>query len=347
MFEKWFLDTGEETELPPDDRIENLRQEILHQLPGHPAGKFSGGFLIAAAAIALIMVSLIMQLVFHKSELIIGNQSPDIPPGGNRAVLTLANGQKIDLTNAADGRLAVRPGLGVIKKASGQIQYLDDGHRNRNDGTGEDMISTPPGGTWQLRLPDGTKVWLNNSSSLRYPGTFAGQKLRTVKLEGEAYFEVAKDKAHPFVVKSTGQEVKVLGTHFNVSAFKDDQFTRTTLLEGKVAVNKEGSSQARQLVPGEQASFSKGSWTVRVVNTEQAVAWKNGYFRFDNSPLEQVMRELSRWYGVEVRYDGPLSGERMTGRISRAKNISKVLIALEATKTVHFKVEGRRVTVMK
>jgi ferric-dicitrate binding protein FerR (iron transport regulator) len=283
-------------------------------------------------------------LAFHKSDLTVKNIPGDIPPGGNRAVLSLANGQKIDLSRAANGRLASLQGRTIVKTASGQLEYRDEGHAGPG---GMDQIATLAGGTWQLRLPDGTRVWLNNSSSLTYPGTFAGQQQRTVKLEGEAYFEVAKDKAHPFVVKSAGQEVKVLGTHFNIQAFPDDQTTRTTLIEGRVAVSSGRNALTTQLVPGEQALLTKGEMAVSRVSIADVMAWKNGYFRFNNTPVEQVMQELSRWYGIEVSYEGPVSGERLTGRISRSRNISKVLTALEATQTVHFKVEGRRVTVMK
>ncbi|WPU95643.1 FecR domain-containing protein [Mucilaginibacter sabulilitoris] len=345
MFEAWYLDTGEDAVLPPDERIEQLRREIFQDLPRDDGRRSPGSFLMAAAAVTLVMVSLVLQVVFHKGNLTDGDSHQNILPGGSRAVLTLANGEKIDLAQAATGRLEA--GRGIIKKAPGQLEYFDDGHRYTDGQAGEDRIATPAGGIWQLRLPDGTQVWLNNSSSLTYPNTFEGQKQRTVKLEGEAYFEVSKDKAHPFVVKSAGQEVKVLGTHFNIKAFKEDQSTRTTLLEGRVVVSSERSPLTKQLIPGEQALLSKGQMIVSAVSTEQVTAWKNGYFRFENTPVEQVMRELSRWYGIDVRYEGPLSHERLTGRISRSKNISKVLMALAATQTVHFRVEGRRVTIMK
>ncbi|QEM09099.1 FecR family protein [Mucilaginibacter rubeus] len=188
---------------------------------------------------------------------------------------------------------------------------------------------------------------LNNSSSLTYPTTFRGQIQRRVSLTGEAYFEVAKDKAHPFVVSGSGQEVKVLGTHFNIKSFKEDQLVRTTLLEGRVNVGSIDKRFHRLLLPGQQARFSGNNLDVAQVNAEMVIAWKNGYFRFDNTPIEQVMREIARWYDIDVRFDGPLPTEKLSGRISRSKNISKVLSALEASKTVHFKVEGRRVTVMK
>jgi hypothetical protein len=346
-FEAWYREIGADFPMLPDDRINKLREEIFEKLPGHTRKKFPDAFLLAAAGIAVVMVSLILQVVFHKSDLVVKNIPRDIPPGGNRAVLTLANGRQIDLAKAANGNLAVQAGLHIIKNGPGQVIY-QDGQRKKQDGQPVyNTVSTPDGGIWQLGLPDGTKVWLNNSSALAYPATFAGAKQRTVELHGEAYFEVAKDKAHPFVVKSAEQEVRVFGTHFNIRAFKGDQVTQTTLLEGSVSVNSHDKPGAQVLKPGEQACFSHGLMTIGKVNINDAIAWKDGYFRFTDAPIEQVMRELSRWYGIEVRYEGPVPGENLNGKISRLKNISKVLAALEATKTVHFKVKGRRVTVMK
>ncbi|WP_432328174.1 FecR family protein [Mucilaginibacter sp. P25] len=293
------------------------------------------------------MVSLILLLVFHKSDLVVENIQKDVPPGGHRAILTLANGQRIDLAKAAKGNLAIQGNSNIIKNGSGQVIYLHGPIKSRDGQPGNNKVSTPDGGTWQVCLPDGTMVWLNNSSSLTYPTTFEGRKQRGVELYGEAYFEVAKDKRYPFVVKSPGQEVTVLGTHFNIRVFKDDGVGRTTLLEGKVSITSYDKQDAQILKPGEQARISNGSMTIGKVNINDAIAWKDGYFRFTNTPIEQVMRELSRWYGIEVHYDGPIPMENFNGKISRLKNISKVLVALEATKTVHFKVEGRRVTVMK
>jgi ferric-dicitrate binding protein FerR (iron transport regulator) len=347
MFEAWYLETGEDIAAPPDEMTERLRAEIFQKLPGNKSGKFSGGFLVAAAAVAVLTVSLILQVVFHKSDLIVANRVHDIPPGGNRAVLTLANGQQIDLATAANGRLAAQGNSRIMKNASGEIFYQEDGHQKEERSPGQNEISTPDGGTWQIRLPDGTKVWINNSSFLRYPTTFGGQEQRTVNLTGEAYFEVAKDKQHPFVVKSIGQEIRVLGTHFNIRAFRNDQVAVTTLIEGRVAISSSGERFARAMIAGEQAQNKNGHLTIGSVDTAEAIAWKNGYFRFNNTPVDQVMRELSRWYGVEVRYEGPIPDENLNGRISRSKNISKVLTALEATKIVHFEIEGRRVTVRK
>ncbi|AYL96543.1 FecR family protein [Mucilaginibacter celer] len=347
MLEAWYLERGEDAVDIPQERIRAMQEEIFQKLPGNGGRKFPTGILLAAAAIAVIMVSLIPEVVFHQRDLVVQHVTHDIPPGGNRAVLTLSNGQKIDLSHAANGSVAVQQGTRVLKNRAGQIVYDDGAEPEAKGQAGENTITTPVGGTWQLNLPDGTRVWLNNSSSLTYPSHFRGQPERTVILTGEAYFEVAKDKRHPFIVKSEGQEVKVLGTHFDINAFPNEQVVRTTLLEGLVTVSAADIKVTQKLIPGDQSQLQGGNLKLTRVNVEQVMAWKNGYFRFDNTPIEQVMRELARWYDIDVHFDGPLPTEKLNGRISRSKNISKVLSALEATKTVHFKVEERRVTVMK
>ncbi|UOE50902.1 DUF4974 domain-containing protein [Mucilaginibacter sp. SMC90] len=347
MLEAWYLELGEGGGKIPEERIRAIQEEIFRKLPGNGGNKFPTGILLAAAEIAIIMVSLILEVVFHKPDLVVQHVTHDIPPGGNRAVLTLSNGQKIDLTHTANGRVAVQQGTRVLKSRAGQLVYDDGAVPEAKGPAGENTITTPVGGIWQLSLPDGTRVWLNNSSSLTYPSHFRGQSDRIVTLAGEAYFEVAKDKRHPFIVKSGGQEVKVLGTHFDINAFPDEDVVRTTLLEGLVTVSAADKRLTQKLFPGNQSILRGGGLKLTSVNIEQVVAWKNGYFRFDNTPIEQVMRELARWYDIDVRFDGSIPTEKLNGRISRSKNISKVLNALEATKTVHFKVEGRRVTVMK
>jgi transmembrane sensor len=347
MLEAWYLELGEGAADVPEERIRAIQEEIFQKLPGNGGTKFPTGILLAAAAIAVIMVSLILEVVFHKRDMIVQHVTHDIPSGGNRAMLTLSNGQKIDLTHAANGSVAVQQGTRVLKNRAGLLVYDDSAGPGAKGEARENTVTTPVGGTWQLCLPDGTRVWLNNSSSLTYPSHFRGQSERMVTLTGEAYFEVAKDKRHPFIVQSGGQEVKVLGTHFDINAFADEHVVRTTLLEGLVTVSAADKKLTQKLFPGSQSLLQGGSLKLTRANIEQVVAWKNGYFRFDNTPIEQVMRELARWYDIDVRFDGPLPTEKLNGRISRSKNISKVLNALAATKTVHFKIEGRRVTVMK
>jgi transmembrane sensor len=194
-------------------------------------------------------------------------------------------------------------------------------------------------------LPDGTKVWLNAASSLHFPTAFTGGE-RRVELTGEGYFEVAKNKHLPFKVAFNDQEVQVLGTHFNIMAYPNEEASQTTLLEGSVSITKRNIS--RLLVPGQQAKSTIGSagFDIKQVDTQEAVAWKNGEFLFKNTNIQSIMRQLARWYDVDVAYQGNLQNMVFGGRMSKSKNISEVLKNLELTGTIHFKIEGRRVTVM-
>lgn len=259
----------------------------------------------------------------------------DIAPGGNKATLTLANGKTITLSDAKSG---------VVIDA-GKLSY-NDGSPLNDDLTGDVKdelmeINTPKGGQYELTLPDGSKIWLNAASTLKFPKTFSGQPGRTVELSGEAYFEVAKDKLHPFRVKSAGQEVEVLGTHFNVNAYRDEAHIKTTLLEGKVKVN-----DAAILSPNEEAVVAGGKIKINQVNAQEAVAWKNGEFMFNDEQLGIIMRKIARWYDLEIRYqDENMQTQLFGGTITKFGNVSDVLRMLELTGGVHFKIEGRRIIV--
>jgi len=206
-------------------------------------------------------------------------------------------------------------------------------------------ISTPVGGQYTVVLPDGSKVWLNAASSLKFPTAFTGTE-RRVELTGEGYFEVAKNKHMPFKVNFNREEVEVLGTHFNISAYPDEAVTRTTLLEGSVRISKNNIKKI--LVPGQQAisSMQTGGFNIAEVNTDEAIAWKNGLFLFHNENIRSIMKKIARWYNVDVNYQGSFTNQEYGGRISQSKNLSEILKNLELTGTIHFKIEGRRVTVM-
>jgi ferric-dicitrate binding protein FerR (iron transport regulator) len=197
-------------------------------------------------------------------------------------------------------------------------------------------------------LPDGTNVWLNAMSELRFPVKF-GTKERKVELIGEAYFEVAKNKEVPFKVLTAHQEIEVKGTHFNVNSYADENFARTTLLEGSVKISEPATpAKSWMLSPGEQAETNKktGQTVIANANLKGAVAWKNGYFLFNDEKLESIMAKIARWYDIEVVYEGNLEGRSLLGQIERSKNISSILNLLELTGNVHFKISGRRVVVM-
>lgn len=267
----------------------------------------------------------------------------DVLPGSTKAVLTLSNGQQIVLDNAADGILAQQGGTSISKQAGGQIVYNTNG-----DASGEvlyNTMSTPRGGEYQLTLPDGTKAWLNAASSITYPTAFTGQE-RSVRITGEVYLEVAKDKRKPFLVQANDVKLEVLGTHFNVNAYGDDKTVRTTLLEGSVKVNAGGNS--RVIAPGQQAKVAQGgTMTVDAnVNIAETMAWKNGRFVFEGASIETVMRQLSRWYDVEVQAVEDVD-DLFFVDVPRNKKISDVLKALELTGKVKFKIEGKKIMILK
>jgi ferric-dicitrate binding protein FerR (iron transport regulator) len=204
-------------------------------------------------------------------------------------------------------------------------------------------LSTPRGGQYQLILQDGTKVWLNSSSSIHFPTTFRGRE-RKVAITGEAYFEVAKNSAMPFKITVKDVEVRVLGTHFNIMAYDDENSINTTLLEGSVKISK-GSSN-KMLAPGEESIVNKnGDINVIVADIEEVMAWKNGWFQFNAADIQKVMRQISRWYDVEIVYEGKIPISHFSGMISRGNNISQVLAILKAG-GVQLKIEGRKIIVL-
>lgn len=349
LLESWYLEHHEQHEIHLSPRrIKAIKAQIFRKLPGNNNGFKNTGFgLLAAAALTgiIITVTLIHPRPLQPHQKIAAVQ--DIAPGTNKAILTLANGRKINLSNSANGQIALQSGVKITKTANGQLLYTVINTAVNATPTTTNNITVPNGGQWQVLLPDGTKVWLNSATSFTYPSTFSGAKERVVHLDGEAYFEVAKDKAHPFIVKSATQEVKVFGTHFNVNTYKNEPAVETALAEGSVAVTDLLNHQRRFLKPGEKSVLTRQQLTVASANLEAILAWKNGYFRFNNEQIKGVMRQLARWYNIDVQYQGAISADGLNGKISKYKNISQVLKALEATKTVRFNVEGRRVIVMK
>jgi ferric-dicitrate binding protein FerR (iron transport regulator) len=264
----------------------------------------------------------------------------DHAPGGNHATLLLDNGKTLELDSLHNGTLAEQSASTVKKLADGQLAYETTGstaHISYN------TLTTPSGGQYQLTLADGTKVWLNNASSLRYPASFTGSE-RTVELTGEAYFEVTRDVTHPFIVRENRLQVKVLGTHFNIQAYKEDGTEKTTLLEGTVRIER-GDEKAL-LAPGDQAAFAGGRplKLLHDVDVDQVISWKNGYFHFESDDLPSVMMQLARWYDVMVEYRGTLEPQHISGKIQRNLPLSKVLKNLESPRR-HFTIEGNKIIV--
>ena len=314
------------------DLLDNHRRKIWTMRPA-----------ILAAAASIVLLALAAAFILNRPSrpshtTVAETVAGDRPPGGNRATLTLGDGSVITLDSAQDGELS-RQGNTRIIKQGGRLAYNVD-----SDGTPVfNTITTPNGGQYRVELPDGSLAWLNAASSLRFPSAFKGEE-RLVELKGEGYFEVAANAAKPFRVKLQDAVVEVLGTHFNVNAYADEERVRTTLLEGAVRVRRgEGSIL---LKPGQQAQMdAKGNLRlIRDADTEQAIAWKNGYFQFDGASLPALLRQIARWYNLEVVYEGNIPDREFGGKISRDVNLSSVLKALQVS-GVNFKVSGNKLVV--
>ncbi len=265
----------------------------------------------------------------------------DVSPGGNKATLTLADGSTIVLDEAQNGELA-QQGNSKIIKLDGKLSY-DPLNKNPKEVV-YNTISTPNGGQYQLELADGSLVWLNATSSIHFPTTFVGKE-RRIEITGEAYFEIAKNRDMPFVVAVNGAEVEVLGTHFNINAYNDEDNVRTTLLEGSIKfVSGDHSNILR---PGQQSQLAKNG-AINVandVNVDEVVAWKNGLFAFENASIEKVMRQFSRWYDVEIEYRGK-TDDLFIAEMRRNIKLSDALRALELTGRVKFDIDGKKIIVM-
>lgn len=294
----------------------------------------------AAAAAVLLLVSIggYFQLK-HQRELTALAKVRKITPGYERATLTLDDGSVMQLDSA--GNRILQQGGAVVRQQGGQLVYAASSDK---DAVTYNTLRTPRGGQFKITLPDGTTVWLNAASSIRYPTTFPGQE-RRVEMSGEAYFEVAKDEEKPFKVSANGKaEVKVLGTHFNVHAYPEEGIIKTTLLEGAVSMSTPANAPVL-LKPGQQAAA--GQTTIEVVNDaniDQVMAWKYGLFNFDKSNLPSVMNELSRWYDVDVRYEGQVPSRIFRGKIKRDLSLTQVLEVLQDV-NIKFKMEGKTLVV--
>jgi transmembrane sensor len=336
--------------LLPEER--DIKTRVYHRINytifNKPARVINMKFIWAAA---ILFIGIGMAIIFIKNrppqiaENHIAKIKPQaIKPGRNTAVLTLANGSKIQLDDAKDGVLA-NVGKAAIKKVkNGEIVY-DDANHKANANTALNTLAVPRGGQYNITLSDGTRVWLNSVSSLTYPANFSGNE-RVVELTGEAYFEVAHNEKMPFRVKTRGAEVKVLGTHFNISAYDDEPVAKTTLLEGSVQLSTKNSDV--MLTPGQQGITRDNNDRIRVkdVKIAEVVAWKNGSFVFRHANIQDIMKQVSRWYDVDVEYLGNVRDQYFGGTYSKYKDITELLKGLELTGAIHFKIEGRRIIAM-
>ena len=299
----------------------------------------------AVAAVVLIGLGLGVWWWAHRPEQVrpqvaVASTGPKPVPGGNKAVLILANGSTVTLDSTKTGLVALQGNTNVVKVGGGQIAYQNGMSQST---VLYNTVRTPRGGQYQVMLPDGSRVWLNAATSLRFPTAFAGTD-RTVELSGEAYFEVAPGRDRPFKVKVGAMTVDVLGTHFDVMAYDDEESFRTTLLSGAVRVS--GGDGSKVLKPGEGAALGSDRRIVMVAeaDTDQAVAWKNGLFQFESAEVKEVMRQVARWYDIDVHYEGRID-EHFSGFIARNAPLTDVLHQLQRAVKTSFTLEGRTVTV--
>lgn len=348
----WEQSGNEHPFLPEATWQEKMNALIAEAQEHRPAVKLkkqrSSRWAAAAAVVLLLSTGLYFyrqhskrpeKVIVHHTENTATQQ--DIRPGGNKAVLTLGNGTTIILDSAANGMVARQGGTRILKLNNGQLAY------NNKGGTGQEVVyntlTTPRGGQYQVTLPDGSEVWLNAASSIKFPTAFVGNR-RQVQVSGEAYFEIAPHASQSFEVMVGNMKVQVLGTHFDVMAYPDEASIKTTLLQGSVKV-LQGNAEVL-LKPGQQAQVNgKGEINlVPGVDMDKAVAWKNGLFWFDHEDIRSVMRQISRWYNVDVDIEGNID-QHFSGTLPRDVNVSKVFEVLEGTGGIHFKIEQQKIIV--
>ncbi|SEB04095.1 FecR family protein [Pedobacter hartonius] len=355
LVETWFA-KYDKIPVQLDDRDKQALNELSAHLeeysqkpPVIPMTRRPGNFKRFAAAAAILIFSVIGAYLYlgqaEKPGTLVRSSKKDILPGGNKATLTLSNGRQIILNDAKNGNLA-RQGLTAVQKTGDGLLAYQAG---KTDGGGDNltahsddhnMITTPRGGQYRVILPDGTVAWLNSVSSIRFPVAFPGKE-RKVVTTGEVYFEVAKDRNKPFIVSSAGQTVTVLGTHFNVMAYPEEGSIVTTLLEGSVSIAKGG--QSRILKPGEQALAAEHI-RVTATDTDDAIAWKNGIMSFTDADIKTIMRKISRWYDIDIEYQGHITDRVFTGAISRKSSLSGILKILTLN-GIQFSVQGNKLMI--
>ncbi len=348
QFADKYLNTNAPTDLDYlQDHTEQLLRKIKHRI-AEPEKEYKPRRLwpllsYVGAAAAIVVIVFFVYQYGHRYTIESNAQTTqlvnDLAPGGNKATLKLADGRTITLENAHAGQLAEIDGIRISKTIDGQVVYENnvDGHGTSQPNT----ITIPRGGEYQLFLPDGTRVWLNAATTITYPSRFIGTE-RKVKLSGEAYFQVAKDPDHPFIVETDQQQVKVLGTHFNINTYNDNR-TITTLEEGSVRVaSLLGTKQSVTIKPNQQAISTQQNLMVQPANIESALAWKNGLLLFRDAPLPSVLDEVSRWYDVDIEYRGTRPNKILSGGVERTANLSAMLKILRLTGVkVNLQIEGK------
>lgn len=373
MVESWYLQWGGDKPNLSQEKRAEVKEEVWQQLSRSDATRrwplFRLSYLAIAAA-AVMLFALVGGILFLYQDTS-SNSKPrvlgltpaqeEVRPGGNKALLTLADGTTVALDDGFSGEILKTAGLIVRKTADGQLIYeIDPDEINPSLTNGSpryNRIFTPRGGQYQIILPDQTKVWLNSASSLKYPMQFT-DKERRVELTGEAYFEVNSQETEsgrkiPFLVETGEQTIEVLGTHFNVNSYADEGPIKTTLLEGSVRVFINGTDERNQLgeanrgvllKPNQQAVFKDGAWDVVNTSSDESIAWKEGYFSFYEADLASVMRQLARWYDVDVIYESTIPKGTYSGKVYRNMDLTKVLDILTYAE-VKFKIVGKTIII--
>jgi ferric-dicitrate binding protein FerR (iron transport regulator) len=326
--------------------LNGIQEEEVEARPARVVTMRKKWYRVVAVAVVVLAVLAGGYFIYINNQQVDNRQSAgvvkDIPPGGDKAILTLADGKKIVLTDANNGAIASQGEVKVIKM-DGLVSYAAEGHA---DQVMYNTISTPRSGQYQLELADGTKVWLDAESSIRFPNVFKGDE-RSVELKGQGYFEVAHNAKMPFHVRVDDMDVQVLGTHFNIMAYGNEEAVKTTLLEGSVRVQTlKGAAQSTLLKPGGQAVLGKDNVLTKVdnANIDQAVAWKNGMFQLEGTSVREVLRQIERWYDVDVIVEGNFGDEELSGEFSRKQYVSQLLKILEEAGVGHFRMEGKKYT---
>ncbi|HMG06968.1 MAG TPA: FecR domain-containing protein [Mucilaginibacter sp.] len=343
-------DVGSINSFNPDNSLGKVQKRIIehNKRKARPKAIFQHIAKISIAATILVIFSIAVRHYESRVSVATVNHTlakNTVQPGGKVAILILSNGRRIDLRTAGNGIIAQQGNFTVDKTTDGRLRYEASESDNSNRQLEYNTLFVPRGGEYQITLPDGTKVWLNAETSLKYPVVFSKTD-RKVELAGEAYFEVSHDANRPFKVVSNSQVLEVLGTHFNVESYPGEQKQITTLFQGSVKVNK--GPVFSIIKPGQMVvnDRSVSQLSILPANNEEALAWKNGYFNFNNDDIEDIMKRISRWYNVDVEYRGTLKERQYWGTFSKSKSLSSLLNNLEETKTIHFKIEGRRIIVM-
>lgn len=348
--ETWYLNQPDETltnsieELTND--LDEIEQHLIEYTTQVKYVSIWPKLVVAASVLFILSIGGYFLLQRQTPSTALQDQTVSIVPGGNKAILTLSNGKQVSLTDATLGAISEQGNQTIKKTSDGMITYQSNTLTGQLGKGAYNTITTPRGGQWSVVLPDGTKVMLDAASTLKYPVAFG--LAREVQVTGQAYFEVAHHADKPFRVITRDQVIEDIGTAFNVNAYNDEPATKTILLEGIVEIfsPRTGSATGKKnsglrLSPGQQAVTQNHRISVSRVNTEDAIAWKNGYFRFSDENIESIMRKLSRWYDLEVEYRGSSSQIIFNGEIPRSTSLSGVLKVLEAA-NIHFTMEGKK-----